>query len=325
MVDLEDTGFEYAGPLKGGVNISFFENLEVLLQNAFDPMIQAVQGTQWKAMNEAFKSVAKVPPSLWQRMTQTFKEIGMGMLQMALITAPLTAFFTNALGPLSILTDLFGLLGTIVAAFLTGVLQPFMPYIAQLFGWLAAAIPYAIQFGQIVGTVLLNSFQVAWATVKFFADLLVSLWEIIQVGVDFIKDIIGAIQNFFQAIINGKNLISGVIDGIIGFFEDIYNAIMGFFKGLINGIIGIINKAIGFINTLIPGTKADLGTITPLANGGIAMGPVNALIGEAGPEVVQPLDQLDLQHEENVFYLRRIASNTEGRETIGGRYRLGIS
>lgn len=109
-------------------------------------------------------------------------------------------------------------------------------------------------------------------------------------------------------------------DAFKGYFETALTAIGDFFKGIINGWIsmfeGFINHVIGGINKLIDGinsvridvpktrfTKAfSIGFNLPkvptvglprLAEGGFVDSPTTALIGEAGPEVVMPLDRFE--------------------------------
>jgi len=108
------------------------------------------------------------------------------------------------------------------------------------------------------------------------------------------------------------------------FFEELWTNIKSFFVGIINGIISIFE---GMINTVIRGLNWLIDKINTiqveipdwdifgklagktfgfnfpniaevvlprieLAKGGIVTGPMNALIGEAGPEAVIPLDKL---------------------------------
>ena len=66
-------------------------------------------------------------------------------------------------------------------------------------------------------------------------------------------------------------------------------------KNAINTMIGGINKVIGWINKIIPGVN--IGTIPKLAKGGLVNKPgdgVHAIVGEAGPEAVIPLNRQTL-------------------------------
>lgn len=77
-----------------------------------------------------------------------------------------------------------------------------------------------------------------------------------------------------------------------GAFKGAVNAVLGTIENVVNGFIGMINGVIGLINK-IPGVS--LGTLgyvnlPRLARGGIVDSPTVAMIGEAGKEVVMPLE-----------------------------------
>lgn len=106
-------------------------------------------------------------------------------------------------------------------------------------------------------------------------------------------------RNFFIGMFDTiKKVAKGVADFIGGVFGGIINTV----KGLINGIISLINGAIGAINKIsvkipswIPefGGKTigfNLSKIPKLAQGGIVDRATLAMIGEAGKEVVMPLE-----------------------------------
>ena len=79
---------------------------------------------------------------------------------------------------------------------------------------------------------------------------------------------------------------------------------IGLGKSLVNGIIDMVNGLIGKLNNLLeftipvpfgPDIKVnapDLAGIPKLAAGGLVMGPQLSVIGEAGPELVVPLDKI---------------------------------
>ena len=79
---------------------------------------------------------------------------------------------------------------------------------------------------------------------------------------------------------------------------------IGLGKSLVNGIIDMVNGLIGKLNDLLeftipvpfgPDIKVnapDLAKIPKLAAGGLVMGPQLSVIGEAGPELVVPLDKI---------------------------------
>ncbi len=93
-----------------------------------------------------------------------------------------------------------------------------------------------------------------------------------------------------------KKIGSSVADFIGGIFESKINTV----KGIINGVIGIINGAIGAINKIkipdweifgsLAGKGINIPKIPKLAEGGIVDKATLAMIGEAGKEVVMPLE-----------------------------------
>ena len=97
-----------------------------------------------------------------------------------------------------------------------------------------------------------------------------------------------------------RNILTAIINGMIGRFEGFVNgAIMG-----VNAIIGALNRIQVSVPDWVPrfGGRSfgiNLPTVSPislprvaLAEGGIVTGPMNALIGEAGPEAVIPLNKM---------------------------------
>ena len=135
-----------------------------------------------------------------------------------------------------------------------------------------------------------------------------------------VQGVFNAIAGFVEGVFSGVSSIVGrVIDGWLTAFRGlrdgikaIINTVLGLWEGLVNGIIGAINTILNAWNSLeftlpsvtVFGKKIGGFTIgTPniptlsdrrlprLAKGGIVTAPTVALIGEAGPEAVVPLNQ----------------------------------
>jgi hypothetical protein len=92
-----------------------------------------------------------------------------------------------------------------------------------------------------------------------------------------------------------KAAFTGTVDAI----KTAVNAYLGIYKGLFNAIAKAWNNTIGKLSFKIPswvpgigGKGFDVPNIPQLANGGVVMSPTLALIGEAGPEAVVPLDRM---------------------------------
>lgn len=110
-----------------------------------------------------------------------------------------------------------------------------------------------------------------------------------------------------NAFSNVAGFFKGIFDSIVGWFTDIGravgDAISGAFRSAVNsvfstvessvnGFIGIINSIIGAVNKISPIKFGRIGTVSlpRLARGGIVDSPTVAMIGEAGKEVVMPLE-----------------------------------
>lgn len=122
-------------------------------------------------------------------------------------------------------------------------------------------------------------------------------------------------RNFFIKMWEGiKKIGSSVADFIGSIFETKINTV----KGIINGVISLINGAIGAINKLkvdIPDWVPKYGgstfgvnipKIPTLATGGVVDQPTLAMVGEAGKEVIMPL-------ENNTQWLDKLADKLSGK------------
>jgi hypothetical protein len=97
------------------------------------------------------------------------------------------------------------------------------------------------------------------------------------------------------------NLFGAIKTGVIAsvdFLKGYLTTVMGFYKKIFNGIASLWNNSIGKISFEFPSWVPGLGSkgfkvpnIPMLAEGGIVTRPTLALIGEAGPEAVIPLNR----------------------------------
>lgn len=170
--------------------------------------------------------------------------------------------------------------------------------------------------------------------------------------VHFWTDLPGRIKNFFTSAVNWlknaggdiitglKNGIGDIWNGISQLFENAYTGVTGFFSGAVTWleqagkdiIQGIINgiKSMGgmlggalkdVINGIpgmgllkkIPGVGSALGAIG-LAKGGFFQDPTLAVIGEAGPEVVLPLN--DMTRTQQIMQQSGLLKKTPGMSGV---------
>lgn len=112
-----------------------------------------------------------------------------------------------------------------------------------------------------------------------------------------VKSAFSSIGSFFSGVwstvqsifVNAGQKVGSAVGGA---FRSAVNAVLGTIENVVNGFIGMINGVIGMINK-IPGVSlGGIGYVSlpRLARGGIVDSPTVAMIGEAGKEVVMPLE-----------------------------------
>ena len=157
-----------------------------------------------------------------------------------------------------------------------------LPVIQQLFD---AIIPIVVSILDAIMPILDVVIELAKVLLPVIVELFKSLMPILLP----IFKIIEGIANFIVGIIEGDW--SKVGDGLKKIGEGLLNLIMGIFEGLINLAIGVFEGIVqsipGFGDTTFE--RVDFEDVK-LATGGIVEGPTRALIGEAGPEAVVPLN-----------------------------------
>ena len=178
-----------------------------------------------------------------------------------------------------------------VIDFWTGI---FKGFVALFKGdWEEAIEHFMGAFGAILGF-WKDIFDKIWVVVdEFMTDKFGGAWEtaksLVSVAIDFIK---GYFDGLVQAI-------TGMWNIIVGLFTGDTEKIKEGFKGIVNGILTMFNaliKAANKIGFTLPdwlGGKSfnlNIPEIPELAEGGIVKSPTLAMIGEAGPEAVVPLN-----------------------------------
>jgi hypothetical protein len=103
----------------------------------------------------------------------------------------------------------------------------------------------------------------------------------------------------FESVRTVVDLVFKGIKFYIGTTIEGFKAMLNIVKAVFNGIASAWNNSVGKIKFTVPGWVPGIGgkgfdmpNIPMLADGGIVTGPTLALIGEAGPEAVVPLDRI---------------------------------
>ena len=167
-----------------------------------------------------------------------------------------------------------------------------------------------------VGTWFKNMFQSGWdGLTGIFANIgtwFGERWNDVTNALANVATWFGSIfTSAYNAVVNAFSNIGGFFSGVWatvksifvnagqmvgeavgGAFKSAVNGVLGTIENVVNGFIGMINGVIGMINK-IPGVSlGSIGYVSlpRLARGGIVDSPTVAMIGEAGKEVVMPLE-----------------------------------
>lgn len=136
-----------------------------------------------------------------------------------------------------------------------------------------------------------NDVTAALANVAtWFGNIFRSAFEAVKNAFSSIGSFFSGVWSTVQSIFVNAGQMVG--DAVGGAFKSAVDAVLGTIENVVNGFIGMINGVIGMINK-IPGVSlGGIGYVSlpRLARGGIVDSPTVAMIGEAGKEVVMPLE-----------------------------------
>jgi hypothetical protein len=221
----------------------------------------------------------------------------------------------TAAGKMKILKNSIGETQESIGAALLPVLQAVLPVLNRFAAW-AQDNPKAFLF--IAGAIG----AVAAAIVATNIAMALNPFSLIAAGVALL--IVGLVTayNKFEWFRDGINLI--------------VNTVIGFFAGMVNAAIGAVNAIISAYNSIpllpdlpkaptVPVPQLGKPTNKPapgqmsiprLAEGGIVSSPTLALIGEAGPEAVVPLDRMGTGGGVTINVTGGLATSAEIGESV---------
>ena len=204
---------------------------------------------------------------------------------------------------LTSLKPLFPIIGNLIKSFeplvkmLLKAAMDFLPIIADLFRQLVPIVTDLIKQLMPIITEILNAIM---PLLKPVLDIFVELAKIlIPIVVNLLKSLMPIIQPILTVFMGIANIISGILGGDFG---KVAKGLKSIAEGLINLVIGafsfLLNMPVRAINAMLDFVPGFDGNTIPLvefpkvklAEGGIVSKPTNALIGEAGPEAVVPLN-----------------------------------
>jgi hypothetical protein len=150
-------------------------------------------------------------------------------------------------------------------------------------------------FGKAVDGIKIG-FNALWGAIKFVFDWAKNNWPLL------LAIITGPFGMAIAFVVKFKddiwNLLKVVKTGIGTIMGGVADVIFGPFKTAFNAIAKLWNNTVGKLSFTVPGWVPGIGgkgfdvpDIPMLAQGGIVTGPTIAMIGEAGPEAVIPLNR----------------------------------
>ena len=190
-------------------------------------------------------------------------------------------------------------------------LQPILNLIISLVEPILNLIMAAIQplieiFATLISTILEPIMPILSAVANIITSVLGAAIQAIQPIIQSLTSVFQGLIDFITGVFSGNW--SQAWNGIVQVFGGLWDSLVGIVKAPINAVIGLINKAIGALNSIsvtipdwvpIVGGNTfgiDIPTIPMLATGGFTDGV--SIAGEAGMEAVISFDKR--YHDENV-------------------------
>lgn len=296
-------------------------NSQRILQATFTDMQAEIGG----ALLPAFAALA-------QGLVPVVQELGPVLTGVMENLAPVIANVAGQIpGLLTGFAPLLPVLGTLIEFFfeLVDLLLPmFVEIMNALFPVIQQLLPVFIQLIQQLLPALL---PILLSLIEAFMPLIEAVLPILTQLLEFLIPIIELVAELFAVgmvyainyLLENFQTFMDFLEPFAAYFEETFGGIAQFFYGIINGLIGMwegfanaviggVNAVVRALNTIqvkIPSWVPKFGGKTfgislatlpevslprvALAEGGIVTGPTTALIGEAGPEAVIPLSQMN--------------------------------
>lgn len=239
-----------------------------------------------------------------------------GVLALTAALSPMFSLLSSVTGVISSLTGSMGGLGTAIG----GITAPVLAVVAVI-GTLVAAFMHlwntneefrnkiteiwnsiVAKFNEF-GQGIVNRLNKMGFDFKNFSEVITAVWNglcdflapVFEHAFQIVADVLGGALDILMGIFDVfAGLFTGnweqMWEGVKEIFSGIWDAIIGVLKGAVNIIIDVINGVIKGINHIGWGEhKISIPLIPELADGGILTSGT-AIVGEAGPELVQVSD-----------------------------------
>ena len=177
---------------------------------------------------------------------------------------------------------------------ITEIVDAILPPLLDIFNELAGIVlPLVITVFESLVPIIEPIMNMISAVIKTVLALIKGDWEGVWNG---IKDFFGAFLDFIVAAVEGfKGIFVGIFEAIGKLVSGVWNGLVNNIKNNINNIIKLVNSFIGGLNKLqvpdwVPGVGGkgiNIPKIPLLAEGGEIVQRGYAIVGEAGPEMLE--------------------------------------
>jgi len=270
-----------------------------------------------KAYNGQTTALAKLDPSLKGLVKEGASFNELGKIMQETFGGAATAAAETAEGRFKRMQTAIGEAQESIGAALIPIIEKLLPYLEDLAKFVSEntdlIVALGVGFGSIAAAVLVaNAAMKAWTVIQTAATvaqkafniamsanpIVLATAAIVAIGVA----VVAAYKKFepFREIVDsiGKAL-KAAFTGTVDAIKTAVGAYLTVYKTMFNTIAKAWNNTIGKLSFKIPswvpglgGKGFDVPNIPELANGGLVMQPTLALVGEAGPEAVVPLDRM---------------------------------
>jgi len=287
--------------------------------------IGAELGSTLEALSPVLMDIAKLIPGLLQAFTPLIPILGtLAGVFLQLIAELLPPFVELFEQLLPVILELAPILADVFLQVLEALIPVFMEIVTALMPIVSALLPVLAELIIALAPVIVSLVEAFLPLIELILPILIEMLEtIIPVAVVIAEILSILLVNAINFLTESFEQFMAFLDPFIKFFEDKFGGLSTFFFGIVNGMIGMFE---GFVNAVINGVNAmirglnrlsfevpdwvqgplagktvgfsipELQNVTfprvALAEGGLVTRPTSALIGEAGPEAVIPLDRL---------------------------------
>ena len=246
--------------------------------------IKEVATNVWNGIKDFFASIwntiTTVATAAWNGISSFFTTIWNGIKEIAIVVwTAISSFFTTTWNGIK---SVAGTIWNSISSFFTTTWNGIKTTATDIWGKIVGAIKGPIEAVK------------TWISTTFTAisNSISSVWNNIRTSTSTVWN---GIRSTIVGIVDGiKNAVGNAFNGMKSIAVNAWEGIKSGIRNVINGIIVIINKFISGFNApakalnKIPGVSAPtISSIPMLATGGTVFGSGSAIVGEAGPELIQ--------------------------------------